>query len=81
MSNIRSNPGQEPTSLLYGMHNASHDPTKPKFLGKNVFTNVFPLSLTNYMHLERGLNIPVVTAVVDEGGRVSTEHVPTAWPD
>lgn len=51
-------------SLLYGMQNASHDSTSRKFLGKNIFTNAFPLSLANYIHLERGLDIPVVSATV-----------------
>lgn len=67
-------------SLLYGMQNASHDSTSRKFLGKNIFTNAFPLSLANYIHLERGLDIPVVSATVGAGGEIETEHVPTPWP-
>lgn len=48
------------------MENASHDSNSKKFLGKNIFTNAFPLSLANYMHRERDLSIPVVTAYVEE---------------
>lgn len=65
-------------SLLYGMENASHDSNSKKFLGKNIFTNAFPLSLANYMHRERGLSIPVVTAYV-ENGLIKTRHVKTPW--
>jgi len=41
-------------ALLYGMEHTNHDSDDPKFLGKNIFTNAFPLALANYIDRERG---------------------------
>ena len=61
------------------MENANHDSTKPSFLGKNIFTNAFPLSLANYIDRERDLPIPVVAALVTDKNNIATQHIDTAW--
>jgi hypothetical protein len=63
--------------FLYGLQ-GNHDFSDPKSLGKNVFTNAFPLSLAQYLDQQRGLEIPLITAKVDDGNAV-TEHVLTPW--
>lgn len=66
--------------FLYGLR-GNHDFTNPKSLGKNVFTNAFPLALAQYIDLERGLGIPLITAVVSEDGGITTEHALTPWSE
>lgn len=68
-------------ALLYGMEHTNHDSDDPKFLGKNIFTNAFPLSLANYIDREKGLPIPVVSATVTDDGAITTQHTDTAWED
>src|SRR5699024_7847249 len=68
-------------ALLYGMEHTNHDSDDPKFLGKNIFTNAFPLALANYIDREKGLPIPVVSATVADDGEITTEHTDTNWKD
>lgn len=68
-------------ALLYGMERTNHNSDDPKFLGKNIFTNAFPLSLANYIDRERKLPIPVVSAAVTDDGAITTQHTDTAWKD
>ena len=68
-------------ALLYGMERTNHDSDDPKFLGKNIFTNAFPLSLASYIDGEKGLPIPVVSATVTDDGEITTHHTDTNWED
>ena len=68
-------------ALLYGMEHTNHDSVNPKFLGKNIFTNAFPLSMANYIDREKKLPIPVVSAAVTDDGTITTQHTDTAWED
>lgn len=69
---------QDMSQLLYGLGNASHDFSKPESLGKNIFTNAFPLAIAQYLAIERGLPIPLIKAVT-KNGRLSTVHDPADW--
>lgn len=64
-------------ALLYGMEHTNHDSDDPKFLGKNIFTNAFPLSLANYIDREKKLPIPVVSATVTDDGAMPLGDFPT----
>lgn len=68
-------------TYLYGLEHASKNFTTQKSFGKNTFTNAFPLSLTQYMAIEKGLDIPVIRAVMGADGHTATEHVKTGWAD
>lgn len=63
------------------MERSNHDFTNPRSLGKNTFTNAFPVALANYMHSQRGLTIPVVTATMSSDGSIGRTHVRTSWRD
>ncbi|GAA1326449.1 HindVP family restriction endonuclease [Leucobacter albus] len=67
--------------FLYGLDHASHDFSEASSLGKNIFTNAFPLSLAQYLAAERKLPIPMIKATLDSAGRLTTEHVMTAWSE
>lgn len=64
--------------FLFGLENASHDFRDEKSLGKNIFTNAFPLSLAQYLASERGLPIPVIKAE-SRNGILTTYHELTEW--
>lgn len=64
--------------LLYGLEHASHDFRKPESLGKNIFTNAFPLSIAQYLSIKRGLGIPLVKAELRDG-RLTTAHHMSEW--
>ncbi|TXS85100.1 HindVP family restriction endonuclease [Corynebacterium sp. LK10] len=66
--------------FLYGLA-GNHDFTDPKSLGKNVFTNAFPLALAQYLDQEKELKIPVISASVNQAGAIHTKHVLTPWGD
>lgn|GEM_PF-99996 len=66
-------------SFLYGMEQSNHDFSSPESLGKNIFTNAFPLSMIQYASIERGLSIPLIRATAEENGAVGTEHVKAPW--
>lgn len=68
-------------SFLYGMENSNHDFTSPKSLGKNIFTNAFPLAMLQYMHIHKNMTIPEIRAVKLNELDVGTTHVPTSWAD
>lgn len=66
-------------SFLFGLDHASHDFSSPTSLGKNIFTNAFPLSLCQYLALKRCLQIPTIRATSGSTGKLATEHVMTPW--
>lgn len=66
------------SQLLYGLEHASHDFRRPESLGKNIFTNAFPLSIAQYLAIERGLGIPLIKAEV-RNDRLSTAQHLTDW--
>lgn len=66
--------------FLYGL-TGNHNFADPKSLGKNVFTNAFPLSLAQYIDQERGLAVPLIMADVGGDGVICTKHVLTAWSE
>lgn len=68
-------------TYLYGLENASKNFTTPASFGKNTFTNAFPLALTQYMAVEKEMDIPVVRATMGADGHATTEHVKTPWTD
>ncbi|MDO5030623.1 MAG: HindVP family restriction endonuclease [Corynebacterium sp.] len=65
---------------LYGL-SGNHDFTNTESLGKNVFTNAFPLALAQYMDQQRGLKLPLISAKVDARGDITTEHIMTPWSE
>lgn len=65
---------------LYGLRNASHDFTQEESLGKNIFTNAFPISIAQYLSQKRHLDIPLVKAVAIRGA-LSTKHSLTPWSE
>lgn len=65
--------------LLFGLNHASHDFSDAKSLGKNIFTNAFPLALGQFLALKRHLPIPTIRASLGEDGGLHTEHVMTPW--
>lgn len=67
--------------FLYGLDYASHDFREASSLGKNIFTNAFPLSLAQYLSAERKLPIPTITATLDSADRLTTKHVMTEWSE
>lgn len=66
--------------FLIGLDYASHDFRESDSLGKNIFTNAFPLSLAQYISKIRGLPVPLITAL-EAQGQLSTVQVPTKWED
>lgn len=60
-------------SYLYGLEHATHDFSKEKSFGKNIFTNAFPVSLAMYLSCEMGLEPGWVNAV-SNGGRLDIQH-------
>lgn len=65
--------------FLYGLGHASHDFTASKSLGKNIFTNAFPLSLAQYLSAVRGLPIPSIKATLDSSRGLTTHHEMVEW--
>lgn len=66
-------------TYLYGMEYSNKDFTQKGSFGKNTFTNAFPLSVAQYISLEKGLEIPVIRAIIGADGLPRTEHVKTPW--
>lgn len=66
------------TLFLYGLENSSHDFYNPSSLGKNTFTNAFPIALAQYLALKRKLPIPLIRARFDND-IIYTEHKLTDW--
>lgn len=64
--------------FLFGLNNASHDFTNPTSLGKNIFTNAFPISVAQYLSLKKGLAIPLIIADIDDG-KIITRHTMKSW--
>lgn len=65
--------GELKKSFLYGLDHASHDFTREKSFGKNIFTNAFPVSLAAYMSEELGLEPNYIRASVS-GSDLGVEH-------
>ena len=61
------------SSYLYGLEHATHDFTKERSFGKNIFTNALPISLSVYMAAVLGLD-PGWVKAVDRDGRLDIEH-------
>lgn len=72
---------QHMESLLFGLTHASHDFQDATSLGKNIFTNAFPLSLGQYLASKRDLFIPTITAASDSKNRIYTQHIMTPWEE
>lgn len=66
--------------FLYGLNHASHDFGDASSLGKNIFTNAFPLSLAQYLAMERDLGIPTIEAVW-RNNRLATRQQLRPWGD
>ena len=66
--------GKSKKSYLYGLEHASHDFTKEKSFGKNIFTNAFPVSLLSYMSAEMGLEPNYIRATII-GETPSVDHI------
>lgn len=69
------------TSYLYGLERASHDFSDASSLGKNIFTNAAPLSMAQYLAIEKKLPLPLIEAVIHPGGTLSTKHTMTPWSE
>ncbi|WP_018659194.1 HindVP family restriction endonuclease [Allofustis seminis] len=65
--------------LIYGLENASHDFTQPESLGKNIFTNAFPISLAQYLSNFKQVSIPVIKATLNDDNKIITEHEHLQW--
>lgn len=63
---------------LFGLENASHDFTNPESLGKNIFTNAFPIAVAQYIANYRNLKIPLIKAKYAQN-TISTEHELASW--
>lgn len=68
-------------SGLFGLDHSNHDFQSDKSFGKNIFTNAFPISLGQYMHLERKLEPIQIEAVVNARGDVTTQKRPISWAE
>ena len=64
--------------FLFGMEQASHDFSSPDSLGKNIFTNAFPIAVAQYLSNYRKLCIPVIKAKCEQNA-ISTEHELASW--
>ncbi|MHA6555659.1 HindVP family restriction endonuclease [Corynebacterium pyruviciproducens] len=69
----------KPLSFLFGMDRSNHDFTSPGSMGKNIFTNAFPLAMIQYLSINLQLDIPVIRAYQTVNGDVSTTHMMTPW--
>lgn len=65
---------------LYGLGNASHDFRESRAWGKNIFTNAFPIALTQYESLELGLP-PVLVKAEIRGEEITTGQELTSWEE
>ncbi|WP_053942598.1 HindVP family restriction endonuclease [Kallipyga gabonensis] len=70
--------GQRGPLLLFGLDHASHDFTDPVSLGKNIFTNAFPISIAQYLALRKGMDIPLITADIADQ-KIVTKHTLKSW--
>ena len=68
------------TTFLYGLDHASHDFNDSSSMGKNIFTNAFPLSLAQYLAKQRNLPIPTIHAELDSGS-LTTAHKMSHWEE
>lgn len=80
-------------SWIYGLDNASHGFATEAAFGKNIFTNAFPLSVSQYLSIEKQLPIIQIKAatktvqVKGPGGRKievtepTTEHEEVQWSE
>lgn len=66
--------------FLYGLDHASHDFCDASSLGKNIFTNAFPLSLAQYLSEVRHLGLPLIRAK-EEHGRLGTHQELVDWSE
>lgn len=60
-------------SYLYGLEHATHDFSKERSFGKNIFTNALPVSLALYLSGEMGLD-PGWVKAVNHGNHLDVEH-------
>ena len=64
---------------LFGLDYSNHDFSEQKSFGKNIFTNAFPVSIGQYMHIKRGIGPVQISAVVDTQGNISTSQSECSW--
>lgn len=60
-------------TYLYGLENATHDFSKERSFGKNIFTNALPISLAMYLTNEMGLD-PGWVRATNHNGKLSIAH-------
>ena len=60
-------------SYLYGLEHATHDFSKERSFGKNIFTNALPVSLAMYLSEEMGLE-PGWVYTYASNGKLGIEH-------
>lgn len=70
----------ESEPFLFGLNHSNHDFTNPASVGKNIFTNAFPLALAQHLDRNRGLPIPLIEAS-NEGGVLGTRQRMYSWGD
>ena len=63
---------------LFGLERASYDFTNPVSMGKNIFTNAFPIAVAQYISNYRNLGIPLIKAKCEQNV-ISTEHELVSW--
>lgn len=71
-------PQDKRVPFLFGLGNASHDFSDTASLGKNIFTNAFPIAVAQYLAMERNLPIPLIKAKCTNRA-IYTEHSMSSW--
>ena len=64
--------------FLFGLDYSNHDFADPVSVGKNIFTNAFPLALAQHLDRNRGLPIPLIEAS-NEGDALGTQQRMCSW--
>lgn len=70
----------QPKPFLFGLNQSNHDFTDPISVGKNIFTNAFPLALAQHLDLNQGLPIPLIEASCD-GNVLGTRQRMCKWEE
>lgn len=72
------NSPESTSSFLFGLERASHNFRQKESLGKNIFTNAFPIALAQFLALKEKLEIPVIEAIFD-AEQLGTRHIKKPW--
>lgn len=67
-------------SLLFGLNYSNLDFSKPASLGKNTFTNAFPLALAQHIHSNKAMPIPVIEAQATDSGLCTMQRM-CSWEE